>query len=439
MTKRSSDRKIRIPWPVIIVLARIAAIICLALASLLLYGRLPKSQSRNQSIRAVNENDAPQNAVPSTRRDIKPPIGERSRSRDGRSPKNHFKSYPGLANDTGVACGGHLATSCDQCPRGHGASWCNGDCEWRDGSCGRSSKLEHIHPDYLRIVRGRYAFQPVMNNNREYVNVILVRSPFRQADDKDLYAFYKDDILFLGISSYESFPLETPNPYSRSNAYLEQKYLNLFPGFLHMMKDPDNHFPRNVERILMSQSDFMLDEPEKFGREHADDKKVYDFVYSGGVSGIFNCTILLMPWTNKVIVTRVLFPIIYIQDQDVEADCVGWASYNKNFSFVREALEVMCSPEFNVTGVLVANKNKAGTKACTIPDICRGRILQTTFLGQDEFFGYLAKVRRACNGSSLHFAQFVTPLVYHTRSRRGGRFYRRCAMPARGSAPRPWR
>lgn len=73
---------------------------------------------------------------------------------------------------------------------------------------------------------------------------------------------------------------------------------------------------------------------------------------------------------------------------------MGWASFNKNFSFVREALEVMCSPEFNVTGVLVANKNKAGTKACTIPAICRGRIVQTTFLGQEEFFGYLTKVRR---------------------------------------------
>ena len=84
----------------------------------------------------------------------------------------------------------------------------------------------------------------------------------------------------------------------------------------------------------------------------------------------------------------------YFQDQDVETDCVGWASYNKNFSFVREALEVMCSPEFNVTGVLVANENKAGTMACTIPSACDGKIIQTTFLDQEEFFGYLVKVCR---------------------------------------------
>ena len=201
--------------------------------------------------------------------------------------KKHYKSYPGLANDTEVNCGNHVATSCDQCPHGNGASWCNGDCEWRDGSCGRSSKFEHIHPDYVRIIQ-RYAFQPVMNNNGEYVNVIMVRSPFRQADDEDLYAFYKDDILFLGISSFESYPLASPNPYSRSNAdaYPEEKYLNLFPGFLHMMRDPDDHFPRNVEIILMSQSDFMLDEYTKIGREYANDEKIYDFVYSGGVSDV---------------------------------------------------------------------------------------------------------------------------------------------------------
>jgi hypothetical protein len=55
----------------------------------------------------------------------------------------------------------------------------------------------------------------------------------------------------------------------------------------------------------------------------------------------------------------------------------------------------MCSPEFNVTGVLVANKNKAGTKACTIPESCKGKIVQTTFLDQRKFFGYLSQARWA--------------------------------------------
>ncbi|KAL7481203.1 hypothetical protein ACHAW6_006880 [Cyclotella cf. meneghiniana] len=274
--------------------------------------------------------------------------------------RQHKTGFPGFASLTSqVRCGGHNAPSCDQCPQGHGAGWCNGECEWRDGACTRSSKLNHIHPDYFKIIQ-RYAFQPVVNQNHEHVNVIMVRAPFRENDDEDLYHFYKDEILFLGISSFESFPLKSCNPYSAR--YESDYYLSMFPGFLHMMRHPEHHFPPEVKTILMSQSDFMLDEPMRYGQSHANAEKVYDFVYSGG-------------------------------DQDVESDCVGWASWNKNFSFVRHALEIMCSPEFNVTGVLVANKNKANTKACTIPESCHGKIVQTTFLDQNKFFDYLSKSR----------------------------------------------
>jgi polypeptide N-acetylgalactosaminyltransferase len=31
-----------------------------------------------------------------------------------------------------VKCGGHSAQTCDLCPQGNGASWCNGDCTWCD-------------------------------------------------------------------------------------------------------------------------------------------------------------------------------------------------------------------------------------------------------------------------------------------------------------------
>ena len=62
-------------------------------------------------------------------------------------------------------------------------------------------------------------------------------------------------------------------------------------------------------------------------------------------------------------------------------DCVGWSSYAKNWSFVKEALEVMCG-EYHLTGVLVATKNKQGTKACTIPKSCDGLITQTVYLDQ---------------------------------------------------------
>ena len=35
-----------------------------------------------------------------------------------------------------VNCGNHLASSCAECPQGHGALWCNGECEWSDENDG---------------------------------------------------------------------------------------------------------------------------------------------------------------------------------------------------------------------------------------------------------------------------------------------------------------
>eukprot|EP00957_Ditylum_brightwellii_P077483 5887795-Ditylum_brightwellii.AAC.1 len=52
-------------------------------------------------------------------------------------------------------------------------------------------------------------------------------------------------------------------------------------------------------------------------------------------------------------------------------------------------MEVMCSPEFNLKGVVIASKNKQNTTACTIPPQCKGKVLQTTFLPQDEVFDYI--------------------------------------------------
>jgi len=36
---------------------------------------------------------------------------------------------------TAVSCGGHSASTCSDCPRGNGASWCNGDCTWKRNRC----------------------------------------------------------------------------------------------------------------------------------------------------------------------------------------------------------------------------------------------------------------------------------------------------------------
>jgi len=63
---------------------------------------------------------------------------------------------------------------------------------------------------------------------------------------------------------------------------------------------------RKVKLLLQSQSDFSLPHP---GRLLPQSQKKYDFALSGS-------------------------------DQDVKNDCVGWSSFAKNWSFVKQALEV---------------------------------------------------------------------------------------------------
>ena len=121
----------------------------------------------------------------------------------------------------------------------------------------------------------------------------------------------------------------------------------------------NNNNNNNTRTILLSQSDFQLDGPLAFGKRYETIfPKKYDFVYSG-------------------------------TDQNVLQGCRGWASFAKNWTFMLEALEVMCSPEFNLTGVLIANKDKSGNVACWIPESCRDKVVQTTFLpNQTELYEY---------------------------------------------------
>ena len=45
-----------------------------------------------------------------------------------------------------VVCGGHTAASCSECPQGHGASWCNGDCEWSNNECKLGKASNYGYP-----------------------------------------------------------------------------------------------------------------------------------------------------------------------------------------------------------------------------------------------------------------------------------------------------
>jgi hypothetical protein len=205
-----------------------------------------------------------------------------------------------------------------------------------------------VHPDYNMLLK-EYPFQQVTTQTGNQVNVILVRSQMSSYQIQ-LYEKYKNDILFLGISSMNDYPLNE-----------KVDYLGMFPGFLHMMHDPEKHFPPHVKTLLMSQSDFSLpDFPE---RDYSVPRK-YDFTYSAS-------------------------------DCDVHSDGNGWCGWSKNWSFVKSVLPIMCE-EFKLTGVLVATKDKSGRRAYTIPESCKGRMTQTTYLAnQGDYFHYLKQSRFA--------------------------------------------
>jgi len=211
-----------------------------------------------------------------------------------------------------------------------------------------------VHPEYPKLIK-EYPFQPVTNQFGQQVNIILVRSQMSR-HQVQLYNKYKDDILFLGISSMNDYPLKSDHENDGND------YCAMFPGFLHMMRKPEDHFPSHVKTLLMSQSDFSL--PDYPKRDYSKPRK-WDFTYSGS-------------------------------DCDVHSDCHGWCGWSKNFSFVREALKVMCSDEFDLKGVLVATKDKANRKACSIPPECKDKITQTTYLqDQRKYFDFLKESRFA--------------------------------------------
>merc|ERR1712113_358131 len=121
------------------------------------------------------------------------------------------------------------------------------------------------------------------------------------------------------------------NPYSPR---LDVNYfLGAFPGFLHMMHQPEKHFPPHVKTILMSQSDFQLPD---VAPKTLDGRKKYDFTYAA------------------------TWPLGSGRDP-TRPECMGWSGYCKNWSFVKEALHVLCG-EFNLTGVLVATQDEHGKK-----------------------------------------------------------------------------
>ena len=68
-----------------------------------------------------------------------------------------------------------------------------------------------MHPAYNSLLK-EYPFQQVTTQTGAQVNIMLVRSPWQNPSERTLFHKYKNDILFMGISSFEDYPLDAMNP-----------------------------------------------------------------------------------------------------------------------------------------------------------------------------------------------------------------------------------
>merc|ERR1719215_1343946 len=75
---------------------------------------------------------------------------------------------------------------------------------------------DDVHPGVAEMLSpetGDFDFQAVRTDTGALTNVILVRNALLSDTAKRLFAKYKDDVLFLGISSLEDYPLPPANPW----------------------------------------------------------------------------------------------------------------------------------------------------------------------------------------------------------------------------------
>jgi len=84
-------------------------------------------------------------------------------TRDGEDEGTEYCFKPGdlqascVPKDSEVSCGYHVASSCDKCPNGNGAAWCNGQCIWKDDKCVAKSGISKIalsYPTEIEISKG---------------------------------------------------------------------------------------------------------------------------------------------------------------------------------------------------------------------------------------------------------------------------------------------
>jgi hypothetical protein len=202
-------------------------------------------------------------------------------------------------------------------------------------------KSEHFSENNNKLKLSR-PWVNLYDNNGNILNVALLSRPFFQSNDEE---DYKNKIVgkfnVLGISSYQEFPNQPYNPadgYNKTtNQYNYNKWINMCKGWLHCFSNPDDYLPKNMKRILLSESDFIDCQIHK---ENKEVEKKYDFMYICHRDNLNDCSV----------------------DE--------WVAYNKNLVLAEKCFKILCKKK-KLKGILV------GREGCKIPT-CTDANIHTT-------------------------------------------------------------
>ena len=234
-----------------------------------------------------------------------------------------------------------------------------------------SYKFTEITEDYVDIPNNDIFIQ-LYDNNKKKLNVILVSRPFEKDSDYKIFLSNKHDHIFLGISSFQEFPAQPLNSHEvwkteqkpNGSIYFKDMYRNLFDGWLHCFKNPQDYFDTSKPHALISESDF-VNFDSKLPPEIPIQDREYDYIYV--------CT--RTDWSNK---------------NPDESTCYDWTSINKNWPLAKKCLPILSGPKhkggFNLKGLLV------GRQGCDMPEDVSENITTTLHM---NYFDLMKSFKKA--------------------------------------------
>lgn len=208
-------------------------------------------------------------------------------------------------------------------------------------------------------------FVHLEDDKEDKLNVILVSHPFSRVTGKGSYQDYldhKDKCIFIGITSYSTYPSVVANPYddmhNPEDPVWQYDYLSMFDGWFHCFRDPTKYLPfkdapaQSPLLLLMSESDFI--DFDDFAPDPEAQRDI-DFMY------------------------------ICPASEEQKCDDNDWIAFSKNWPLAKTCIVQLC--EHGLKGVLV------GRQDCQFDEHIEDKLIKTSFLEKESLKKYYNRSR----------------------------------------------